>query len=212
MILAAVAMRASIAPVTGHRVEVQAIKTLIVMVLLVIGFRFLGKREAAQLNLYDLAMLMALANAVQNAMTGGLGNLPIGLATSSTLLVAAWAFTRLVVRRPKLEERFVGTPVLLVHDGRVLPRQLRRNLVSPDELAEACRQHGVVGPEQCAAAVLEVDGSISIVAGAGDARPGADGADGTGGADASRGSAAAPTAERPRRSLTRARFRRSRKR
>jgi len=234
VILATVAMQASIAPVTAHRVEVQAIKTMIVMVLLAIGFRVLGKREAAQLNLYDLAMLMALANAVQNAMTGGLGNLPVGLATSSTLLVGAWAFTRLVVRRPKLEARFVGTPVLLVHDGRVLQRQLRRNLVSPDELAEACRQHGLVGPEQCAAAVLEVDGSISIVAEAGDARAGAGGTGARsgdaslGGGDASPGSgdaspgsgdapggdapAAAPAAGRPRRSLGRARVRRSRKR
>ena len=52
-------------PISAHRVLVQAIKTLIVFVLLVIGFRVLGKREAAQLNVYDLAMLMALANAVQ---------------------------------------------------------------------------------------------------------------------------------------------------
>jgi hypothetical protein len=221
VILAAVAMRASIAPVTAHRVEVQAIKTLIVMVLLVIGFRVLGKREAAQLNLYDLAMLMALANAVQNAMTGGLGNLPVGVATSSTLLVGAWAFTRLVVRRPKLEARFIGTPVLLVHDGRVLPRQLRRNLVSPDELAEACRQHGILGPEQCAAAVLEVDGSISIVTGAGGAGPGVagaggagPGADGTVGAHGTVGGGDAPAAGRSRGALTRARARlgRSRKR
>jgi hypothetical protein len=233
VILAAVAMRASIAPVTAHRVEVQAIKTLIVMVLLVIGFRVLGKREAAQLNLYDLAMLMALANAVQNAMTGGLGNLPVGVATSSTLLVGAWAFTRLVVRRPKLEARFIGTPVLLVHDGRVLPRQLRRNLVSPDELAEACRQHGILGPEQCAAAVLEVDGSISIVTGAGGDGPGVagaggdgPGADGTAGAHGTVGGGGtvggvgavgggdAPAAGRSRGALTRARARlgRSRKR
>jgi uncharacterized membrane protein YcaP (DUF421 family) len=164
VILVAVALRAGhIAPVSAERVEVQAIKTLIVFVLLVVGFRVLGKREAAQLNLYDLAMLMALANAVQNAMTGGLGNLPVGLATSSTLLVAAWALTRLVVGRPKLERRFVGAPVLLVHDGRVLQHRLRRNRVSPGELAEACRQHGVGGPGQCAFAVLEVDGSISVI-------------------------------------------------
>jgi uncharacterized membrane protein YcaP (DUF421 family) len=211
VILAAVAMQASIAPVTAHRVEVQAIKTMIVMVLLVVGFRVLGKREAAQLNLYDLAMLMALANAVQNAMTGGLGNLPVGLATSSTLLVGAWAFTRLVVRRPKLEARFVGTPVLLVHDGRVLPRQLRRNLVSPEELSEACRQHGILSPEQCAAAVLEVDGSISIVAGADASRSSGDAPDATQGGgdapDATQGGGNAPEAGRPRRALMRARAR-----
>jgi uncharacterized membrane protein YcaP (DUF421 family) len=150
-------------PISAHRVLVQAIKTLIVFVLLVIGFRVLGKREAAQLNVYDLAMLMALANAVQNAMTGGLGNFPIGLAASSTLVLAAFVTTRFIVRRPALERRVVGAPVLLVNRGQVLPRQLRRNLVTPAELDEACRQHGVEGPGQCDQAVLEVDGSISIV-------------------------------------------------
>jgi len=153
----------ALAGVSAHRVEVQAIKTLIVMVLLVIGFRVLGKREAAQLNLYDLAMLMALANAVQNAMTGGLGNLSVGLATSSTLIVTTFVLTRLIVRRPGLERGLVGSPVLLVHDGRVLTQRLRRNLVSPGELDEACRQHGVEGAGGCSLAVLEVDGTISIV-------------------------------------------------
>ena len=126
-------------PISAHRVLVQAIKTLIVFVLLVIGFRVLGKREAAQLNVYDLAMLMALANAVQNAMTGGLGNFPIGLATSSTLVVAAFILTRIIVRRPAMERRVVGAPVLLVNRGQVLPQRMRRNLITPAELDEACR-------------------------------------------------------------------------
>ena len=68
----------ALAPVTAHVVGVQVIKTLIILTLLVAGFRVFGKREASQLNVYDLAMLMALANAVQNSMTGGLGNLPDG--------------------------------------------------------------------------------------------------------------------------------------
>jgi uncharacterized membrane protein YcaP (DUF421 family) len=150
-------------PVSAHRVGVQAIKTAIVFVLLVVGFRVLGKREAAQLNVYDLALLMALANAVQNAMTGGLGNFPIGLAASSTLVVAAFVLTRIIVRRPAVERQIVGTPVLLVNRGQVLPQRLRRNLVTPAELDEACRQHGLDGPGGCDQAVLEVDGSISIV-------------------------------------------------
>ncbi|MFI5041194.1 MAG: DUF421 domain-containing protein [Acidimicrobiales bacterium] len=154
---------AALRPVSAYRVEVQAIKSLIVFVLLVVGFRLLGKREAAQLNIYDLAMLMALANAVQNAMTGGLGNLPIGLATSSTVLVAAWAISRIFRRHPEMERRFVGSPSILVRDGQLLHSRLRRQRVTGSELLEACRQHGIEGPADCALAVLEVDGSISIV-------------------------------------------------
>jgi len=154
---------AALKPVSAHRIEVQAIKTLIVFVFLVCGFRLLGKREAAQLNVYDLAMLMALANAVQNAMTGGLGNLPIGIATSSTVLLAAWVVSRVFRRHPRLESRFVGSPVLLASNGKVLQPRLRQQRVTNAELTEACRQHGIEGPTDCALAVLEVDGSISIV-------------------------------------------------
>jgi uncharacterized membrane protein YcaP (DUF421 family) len=154
---------AALKPVSAYRLEVQAIKTLIVFAFLVGGFRLLGKREAAQLNVYDLAMLMALANAVQNAMTGGLGNFPIGIASSSTILVAAWAISRVFRRHPRLESRFVGSPVILAQDGTVLHPRLRQQRVTNDELSEACRQHGIEDPSDCYLAVLEVDGSISIV-------------------------------------------------
>jgi len=153
----------ALAPVTAHVVGVQVIKTLIILVVLVAGFRVFGKREAAQLNVYDLAMLMALANAVQNSMTGGLGNLPVGLATSAAILVAAFVVTRVTARRPRLEQRLIGSPTLLVNHGQVLAPRLRRQRVSSDDLAAACRQYGLAGPEDADLAVLEVDGSISIV-------------------------------------------------
>jgi uncharacterized membrane protein YcaP (DUF421 family) len=154
---------ATLKPVSAYRLEVQAIKTLIVFLFLVIGFRLLGKREAAQLNVYDLAMLMALANAVQNAMTGGLGNFPIGIVASTTVLVASWVLSRTLRRHPTLETRVIGSPTILVHDGVVLRPHLRRQQVTGDELWEACRQHGIENPDDCGLAVLEVDGSISII-------------------------------------------------
>ena len=76
----------ALAPVSATRVAEQAAKTAVVVVVLLVGFRLTGKRGLSQFNVYDLAMIIALSNAVQNAMTGGLGNLPIGLATSSTVL------------------------------------------------------------------------------------------------------------------------------
>jgi uncharacterized membrane protein YcaP (DUF421 family) len=153
----------ALAPVTGRVVVEQVVKTSIVLAVLVAGFRLLGKREAAQLNVYDLAMLMALANGVQNAMTGGLGNLRVGLALSSTILVAAWVVTRFILRHPRAETRLVGTPTLLVNQGQVISLAMRRQQVSHDELLQACRQHGVDAPSAVQLGVLEVDGSISII-------------------------------------------------
>jgi uncharacterized membrane protein YcaP (DUF421 family) len=153
----------ALAPLSATRIGEQAAKTLIIVVVLLIGFRLTGKRELAQFNVYDLAMIMALSNAVQNAMTGGLGNFPIGLATSSTVVIAAWAISRVLARRSTLEARFLGSPVLLVNDGHVLKDRLRHQHVSPDELNEACRERGIDSPHDCRLVVLEVDGSISVV-------------------------------------------------
>lgn len=153
----------ALAPVSAGRVGEQAAKTVILVIVLLIGFRVSGKREMSQFTVYDLAMIIALSNAVQNAMTGGLGNFPIGLATSSTIVVTAWGISRLLARRPRLATEVLGTPTLLVNDGRVLTARLRDAHVTPEELSEACREHGVGGPRDCHLVVLEIDGSISVI-------------------------------------------------
>jgi uncharacterized membrane protein YcaP (DUF421 family) len=153
----------ALAPLSATRVGEQAAKTCILVIVLLVGFRITGKREIAQFTVYDLAMVIALSNAVQNAMTGGLGNFEVGLVTSTTLVVTAWGISRLIARRPRLAAEVLGTPTLLVNGGRVLKARCRNANVTPDELSEACREHGVGGPDDCHLAVLEVDGSISIV-------------------------------------------------
>jgi uncharacterized membrane protein YcaP (DUF421 family) len=153
----------ALAPVSGTRVAEQAVKTVVIVVVLLVGFRLTGKRGLAQFNVYDLAMVMALSNAVQNAMTGGLGNLAIGLAVSSTVLLVTWVLARLLARDSSLEQRVVGSPTLLVNHGHVLAGRMARERITNAELDEACREHGVDGPADCQLVVLEVDGSLSVV-------------------------------------------------
>ena len=125
--------------------------------------RLLGKQETSQLNVYDLAMLMALANAVQNAITGGKGNLAVGVVTSSVLVLVAWGVTKLIVRRPGLERALVGSPTILIHRGTVLADRLRRQGLSLDELRAAARGYGISDLGRVQTCVLEVDGSISVI-------------------------------------------------
>jgi uncharacterized membrane protein YcaP (DUF421 family) len=153
----------SLPPISAHGLEVQAVKTAIVFAVVATGLRLLGKREASQLNVYDLAMLMALANAVQNAMTGGKGNIGVGLVTSSVIVLFAWGLTRLVIRNPGVERLVIGSPTILVHDGRVLADRLRRQRINRDELTAAIRAYGLSDLRQVQTAVLEVDGSISVI-------------------------------------------------
>jgi uncharacterized membrane protein YcaP (DUF421 family) len=153
----------AIASVSAGHVAQQCAKSLIIVLVLFVGFRVAGKRELSQLNVYDLAMLIALSNAVQNAMTAGLGNLSVGLATSSTVVVSAWAVTRVLARRPRLERQLLGTPTLLVFNGKILVDRLRREEVTDEQLAEACRERGIDNPSKAKSVVLEVDGSISVI-------------------------------------------------
>ena len=169
------------APISASDVGVQGIKSVIVVVFLLVGFRVFGKREMAQLSVYDLALLFALSNAVQNAMTAGRGNLAVGLVTSSSVVVSAWALTRLLARRPQLSARVIGSPTILVRNGQVLVGRLRTQRVTDHELAAATRAVGLQGTDDVALAVLEIDGSISVVPrSAIDAGASGDGANGDG--------------------------------
>ena len=155
---------ATVAPVSGSDLFVHAAKTVLVLLVVALGLRLLGKREMAQLNLYDLAMLMAAANAVQNAMTGGLGNLPVGLVCAATVVLTGWAATRALNLRPEVEARIVGTPTILVRHGRILSGRLRDQRLTRAELDEAIRAHNLESVRDVSLAVLEADGSLSILA------------------------------------------------
>ncbi len=144
-------------------VSIFAAKTAVVLILLFLAFRVLGKRQVGQLNIYDLAMIMALANAVQNAMTAGRGDLWVGITSSATLLTVGWAMTRLFLKSKRAERLLIGMPTVILNKGKVLQHRMRRERVTRDELLAAIRQHGLQSPAQVKMAVLEVDGSISIV-------------------------------------------------
>lgn len=153
----------TVAPISASSVGAYALRSLIIVVFLIAAFRLLGKREMATLNVYDLAMLMAVSNAVQNAMTGGRGNLAVGLATSSTVILAAWIVTRVLIRDPVLERRIIGSPTLLVHNGVLLEERCRSNRISQGEVEAACRERGVGDFSEVRSLVLEVDGTMTVI-------------------------------------------------
>lgn len=141
-----------------------ALRTLVVLLVLVIGLRLLGKRQIGQMTIYDLAMIMLVANSVQNAMTAGKGNLIVGFASAGTLFVFGMVMTLLFVRIPRLESVVAGTPTVLVSNGRVMERHMRREHVSMNQLLAAVREHEVGTIAEVKLAVLEINGDISIVA------------------------------------------------
>ena len=138
-------------------------KTTVVYLFLVVGLRLLGKRELGQMTIYDLVLLIVLANAVQNAMVGNDSSLGGGIIAAVTLLVINRLFNLVLSRSPKLEHFMVGEPTLIVNDGVIIENRLRREGVTHEQLMAALREHGLDDLNDVHLAILEVDGTISVV-------------------------------------------------
>ncbi len=140
-----------------------AVRTTIVLLLMVLGLRYFGKRDAGGLNLVDLLLVLLLGNAVQNAITNGSGDLVVGIVSAGTLLVIDRLVGILFVRSPLLESRFFGKPSVLVTNGKRNLLAMRHEGVSEDELLSAVHEQGLDELSQVRLGILEEDGTISIV-------------------------------------------------
>jgi len=142
---------------------IVAFRTVVVYVALLVGLRLFGKRELGQMTSFDLVVILVVSNAVQNAMVGPDTSLTGGLLAAITLLTANWVVDRLDLRWSWFHRRLVGEPSLLINGGQFVDDHLRREGVSRDEVMQALREHGIADLEQVQMAVLEVDGTISVV-------------------------------------------------
>jgi uncharacterized membrane protein YcaP (DUF421 family) len=140
-----------------------AVRTILVLAFLVIGLRLLGKRAVGGMNLVDLLLVLLLGNAVQNAITNASGDLLVGLVAAGVLLVLDRWIGILFVRHPILENRFFGKPVILAFDGTVNLQAMRHEQISEAELLSAVHEQGLSDLSEVRLAMLEDDGSISVV-------------------------------------------------
>jgi uncharacterized membrane protein YcaP (DUF421 family) len=140
-----------------------AAKTAVIYAFLIVGLAFLGKRALGQMNIYDLVVIIVVANAVQNAMVGNDTSLVGGLVAASTLLVLNKAVTSVLAHSPRVEQVLVGEPIVLVTDGHLVEKNLRRQGITEDQIMEALREHEIDDISQARLVVLEADGTISVV-------------------------------------------------
>ncbi len=138
-------------------------RTLVVYGFLIAVFRLLGRRSMGQMNVFDLALILVISNAVQNAMVGPDTSLSGGLIAALTLIIVNWIVSLIESRSARARRLLEGSPVLLIHDGNWLHENMRRERVNVEEIKQAMREHGVDDPSGVKLAVLELDGSISIV-------------------------------------------------
>ena len=139
------------------------LRSVTVYLFIVIAIRLFGKKELAQLSVIDLVFILLISNSVQNAMVGPNTGLLSGIAAAATLF-SINAFMKYILYNSKLFSKFVqGEPVMLIHKGTVIEKNLRGQRLTLQELEAAVREHGVERIDEVDLAVLEVDGNISIM-------------------------------------------------
>lgn len=133
----------------------KILRSLIVYFFLLIMFRLLGKREVAQMTVFDLVVLLILSNVVQNAMIGPDNSVTGGLIGATSILIANWFVGRIAYGHPRFAHAVEGVPVLVVHDGQFVEPALRRESISTDELLSNLRSQGIFNLQDVRTAILE---------------------------------------------------------
>ena len=139
------------------------LRTFVVYVTVLILLRAAGKRELGQMTPFDLVVILVIANAVQNAMTGGDNSLTGGILAASTLTIVNIAVGRWGYLIPFFRRLVASEPRVLLRDGTPLVEAMASERVDLEELEMAAREHGIDDLKDVTAAVLEEDGSISII-------------------------------------------------
>ena len=139
------------------------LRTAVVYVAVLGLLRLGGKRELGQMSPADFVVILIIANAVQNAMNGGDVSIVGGIVSAATLVGMNYGLGRFGRSVPFLGRLFMEEPTLLVQDGKVISAALHREHIEPEEIDMAAREHGIADLRDVAAAILEIDGSISII-------------------------------------------------
>jgi len=139
------------------------LRSFIVYAFLLILLRMTGKRQVGQLAPFDLVLLLVLSNAVQNSMNGGDNSLVGGLLSAATLVALNYGIGMMTYRNKRLEAIIEGRPVILIHNGELFDDAMAQATLTHHELQAALRQAGCVAIEEVHSAILENNGSISVV-------------------------------------------------
>ena len=139
------------------------LRTSAVFVVLLVLTRLTGRRELSSLQPFDLILLIVLGDAVQQGLTQddySVTGAFLVIFTFAVLQVfVSWLGYRVPRARPVLE----GEPIVIVEDGRLIERNLRRERLTPDEVAESGRANGIAHLSEIRWAVLETNGTISFI-------------------------------------------------
>jgi uncharacterized membrane protein YcaP (DUF421 family) len=141
----------------------KAVRALLVFIFLIVALRLGGKRELGQINVLDLAVLLLVSNALQNAMIGPDNSLVGGIVGASTLFAANYLFVRLTFRSRRASRILEGTPTVLLEHGRMHRQALRSEAITVEELHAAALERGFEQLADVDLIVLQPNGHLAIM-------------------------------------------------
>jgi uncharacterized membrane protein YcaP (DUF421 family) len=142
----------------------KILRPIVVYFFLVIGLRLAGKRELAQLNPFDLVVLLTLSNTVQNAIIGEDNSVTGGIIGAATLLLINFLVIRFLFRHQKIDRVVAGEPTLLIDHGKILEENMTKEMLSRQELEAAAHKQGFSSLQDVDRATLDPSGVICFVA------------------------------------------------
>lgn len=140
----------------------KIVRPVIVYLCLIIFLRLFGKRELAQLNPFDLVVLLSLSNTVQNAIIGDDNSVTGGIIGAFALLAINWALMWFLYRAPKVNTALEGSATTLIRDGEVDEAALRRESMTHEELISVLNKNNYSRPSEVEVCVLEPNGTFFV--------------------------------------------------
>jgi uncharacterized membrane protein YcaP (DUF421 family) len=149
--------------VLGLPILEKILRPVFVYAFLVIGLRLSGKRELVQLNPFDLVVLLTLSNTVQNAIIGDDNSVSGGIIGATSLLVVNYLVVRFLYDHRKLDQLVEGRPDILMKGGQLIKRNMKKELITREQLEAAARKQGFASLSEIEECVLEPGGVLCFV-------------------------------------------------
>ena len=140
----------------------KILRPIIVYLALILLLRIFGKRELAQLNPFDLVVLLSLSNTVQNSIIGNDNSVSGGLVGALALLSINWVLMRMLYKAPKVTELIEGTKSILIQDGKVNEKAMKQETLTHEELISVLNKNGFNHPDDVKLCVLEPNGTFYV--------------------------------------------------
>jgi uncharacterized membrane protein YcaP (DUF421 family) len=125
--------------------------------------RFVLRRDIGSIGIADVLLLVVIADAAQNAMSGGYESITDGMILVGTIAAWNWSLDLLAYRFRSVRRVLEAKPLELVRDGKLMRRNLRKEYITPDEIMAKLREHGIDKLEAVKVATMESDGEITVI-------------------------------------------------